>query len=229
MRWWLTQIQQFLSLDIAMPVCVASLSQQILIGVCGSACLEYKGARGNAHPVCLFNARVASSWKLRKLVLFGALLAFEVRKPQGSYFRVIKPCVLWQHKSAFGATDNAACVTAPGVSTDDALTSQVPPGGEMSSTGDPPAKRVCLFRRVQRRETMKHLWIIQRTALWRTHPRGDPWNVLASGTTNYASCVTAMGVHADAAFMATDVSRGTARQNTCAPLRKPCGGEMARA
>ena len=59
---------------------------------------------------------------------------------------------------------------------------------------------VCLFRRVQCRGTIEHLWITQRTALWRTRPRRDPWNVLASGTTNYASCVTAMGVPTDAAF-----------------------------
>ena len=30
---------------------------------------SYRSVRGNAHPVCLFNARVASSWKLRNLVL----------------------------------------------------------------------------------------------------------------------------------------------------------------
>ena len=46
----------------------------------GLVCAEtparsFQDVRGNAHPVFpVFNARVASSWKLRKLVLFGALL-----------------------------------------------------------------------------------------------------------------------------------------------------------
>ena len=30
---------------------------------------SYRSVRGDAHPVCLFNVRVASSWKLRNLVL----------------------------------------------------------------------------------------------------------------------------------------------------------------
>ena len=71
---------------------------------------------------------------------------------------------------------------------------------------------------------------------------GSVENVLASGTTNHATCVTATGVPTDAAFTSqvlwdgsvidrrsaihwesatTDVSRGTARRNTCAALRKP--------
>ena len=46
-----------------------SLSQQIL--VCAETpAKSYSGVRGNAHPVCLFNARVASSWKLRNLAFF---------------------------------------------------------------------------------------------------------------------------------------------------------------
>jgi len=43
-----------------------------------------------------------------------------------------------QHNSAVGTANNAACVTAMGVPTDAAFTSQVPSAGEVSSTGDPP-------------------------------------------------------------------------------------------
>ena len=42
-------------------------------GVCGNACQSSRDVRGNAHPVCLFNARVVSSWKLRNLELVGRI------------------------------------------------------------------------------------------------------------------------------------------------------------
>lgn len=44
----------------------------------------------------------------------------------------------WKTLQASGTTNNAACVTATGVPTDAAFTSQVPSVGESSSTGVPP-------------------------------------------------------------------------------------------
>ena len=62
------------------PNCSAD-STSFWLGGAETLAKSYKGVRGNAHPVCLFNARVASSWKLRNLVFDLAHYSSQVERP----------------------------------------------------------------------------------------------------------------------------------------------------
>ena len=173
---------------------------------------------------------------------------------QEAFNNVRKELVTLQqmHNSVSGEPSKAACVTVTVFPADAAFTSQVPSAGEPSATGDPPVDEcVPLQTCPASRNDGTNLDHSENRSVANVPAPGSVENVQASGTTNNAARITATGVCADAAFTsqdpsageslsdrssarqresaATDVSRGTARRNTCASLGEPLGGEMDRA